>query len=150
MKLGDPVLVTRNIYDDELDVRNGDLGIITEVFQSVSAEGWSGVVYINGERKGINQELLEVLDLGYAISIHKAQGSQWHTVFSVVTSEARRMLDASMVYTAATRPTDRLILVTDAHSLRGAVSAGNSASRRHVDLGRKLAMCAQTQFRDHV
>ncbi|ABM19381.1 AAA family ATPase [Marinobacter nauticus] len=150
LKLGDPVLVTRNIYDDELDVRNGDLGIITEVFQSVSAEGWSGVVYINGERKGINQELLEVLDLGYAISIHKAQGSQWHTVFSVVTSEARRMLDASMVYTAATRPTDRLILVTDAHSLRGAVSAGNSASRRHVDLGRKLAMCAQTQFRDHV
>jgi len=146
LKQGDPVLVTQNLYDDELDVRNGDLGIITEVFSTISPNEWYGVAEINGEVKGINQVLLEVLDLGYAITIHKAQGSQWHTVFSVVTREARHMLDASLVYTASTRPTDRLILVADPSCLGEAVKAGNSASRRQVDLGRKLAKFAETRF----
>lgn len=148
LKQGDPILVTKNIYDDELDVRNGDLGMISEVFQRVSAEGWFGVAEINGESKGINQELLEVLDLGYAITIHKAQGSQWHTVFSVITREARRMLDASLVYTAATRPTDRLILVADTLCLHEAVRAGNSANRRHVDLGNKLTKLAGVRINE--
>lgn len=147
LKQGDPVLVTKNIYDDEVDVRNGDLGIITKVFSAISPNGWCGVAEINGEVKGINQELLEVLDLGYAITIHKAQGSQWHTVFSVVMREARQMLDTSLVYTAATRPTDRLILVADPLCLRETIKGGNSASRRQVDLGSKLAKLAEAQFR---
>lgn len=148
LKQGDPILVTKNIYDEELDVRNGDLGMIREVFQRVSEDGWFGVAEINGQRKGINQELLEVLDLGFAITVHKAQGSQWHTVFSVVTREARHMLDASLVYTAATRPTDCLILVADPLCLQEAIKAGNSASRRQVDLGRKLEKFAQTRLRE--
>ncbi len=49
------------------------------------------------------------------------------------------MLDASLIYTAATRPTDRLILVADPLCLGEAIKGGNSASRRDVDLGRKLA-----------
>lgn len=146
LKQGDPVLVTKNIYDDELDVRNGDLGVITEVFSTISPDECYGVARINGEVKGINQALLEVLDLGYAITIHKAQGSQWQTVFSVVTREARHMLDASLVYTAATRPTDCLVLVADPLCLQEAIKSGNSASRRQVDLGRKLAKFAQTQL----
>jgi exodeoxyribonuclease V alpha subunit len=148
LKLGDPVLVTKNIYDDEVDVRNGDLGIITEVFSSMSPAGWYGVAEINGEVKGINQALLEVLDLGYAITIHKAQGSQWHTVFSVVTWEARYMLDASLVYTAATRPSNRLILMADPLCLRESITSGNSASRRQVDLSRKLAKIDEPGLRD--
>ncbi|WP_420390686.1 AAA family ATPase [Marinobacter sp.] len=146
LKQGDPILVTANIYGDELDVRNGDLGVVTEVFPHISPEGWYGVAEINGELKGISQALVEVLDLGYAITFHKAQGSQWKTVFSVVTREARHMLDASLVYTASTRPTKRLILIADPLCLREAVKAGNSASRRKVDFGMKLAKFAQTQL----
>jgi len=146
LKQGDPILVTANIYSDDLDVRNGDLGVVKEVFSRISTEGWYGLAEINGEVKGISQALVEVLDLGYAITFHKAQGSQWQTVFSVVTQEARYMLDASMVYTASTRPTNRLILVADPICLREAVRAGNSASRRQVDLGRKLAKFAHTQL----
>ena len=148
LKQGDPILVTKNIYDEELDVRNGDLGMISEVFQRASVEGWFGVAVINGERKAINRELLQVLDLGYAITIHKSQGSQWHTVFSVVPREAQQMLDSSLIYTAATRPTDRLILVADRLCLHEAVKAGNSANRRHVDLGNKLAKLAEVRVNE--
>lgn len=139
IKLGDPILVTENIYDDELDVRNGDLGTVTEVFPAISPEGWYGKAVINGQTKGISQDLLEVLDLGYAITIHKSQGSQWHTVFSLVHRDAKHMLDRSLVYTAATRPTDRLVLVADTLCLEWAIKAGNSANRRRVDIRNKLA-----------
>lgn len=139
LKEGDPILVTKNIYDIDLNVRNGDLGVVTKVFDHASDEGWSGLAEINSEIKGINHSLLEVLDLGYAITIHKAQGSQWTTVFSVVTQEAQNMLDASLIYTAATRPTKRLVLIADAICVQDAIKAGNTASRKHVDLGNKIA-----------
>jgi hypothetical protein len=42
------------------------------VFSTVSSGSWYGVAEINGEMKGINHALLEVLDLGCAITIHKA------------------------------------------------------------------------------
>ncbi|KAE8438444.1 AAA family ATPase [Vreelandella piezotolerans] len=145
LKQGDLIMVTEDIYDDSLDVRDGDLGVITEVYPTISSEGWYGVAEINGEMKGINQTLLEVLDLSYSITVHEAQGTQWHTVFSVVTREAQQMLDASLIYTASTRPTDCLVIVADLDCLQDAVKAGNSANWRQVDIGKKLAKLSQTR-----
>ena len=74
LRLGDRIMVTRNDYD--ADIRNGDLGEITEVYDSPK-DGAYGVMQIDGKLVDITDDTIDSIDLGYAITIHKSQGSQW-------------------------------------------------------------------------
>jgi exodeoxyribonuclease V alpha subunit len=146
LRLGDPVLVTRNLYDKRIDLRNGDLGVITAVYDSPASDDSIGVVQVNGNQVPLSIELLSCLELGYAITIHKAQGSQWPTVFAVFPDYADQMLDATLIYTAATRPTDRLILVGNHETLAKGIKRGNTATKRLVGLEHRIKyMVQQTQ-----
>ena len=53
---------------------------------------------------------------GYAISIHKAQGSEFSTVVMPITPSFKRMLYNKLVYTAVTRAKEKLILIGDPNS----------------------------------
>lgn len=143
LRLGDPVLVTRNLYDERTDVRNGDLGVITEVFEAPAVNDSVGEVQINGARLPISLDLLSCLELGYAITIHKAQGSQWPIVFVVVPDYSDHMLDATLIYTAATRPTKRLILVGNTDTLARGIKRGNVATKRLVGLEHRIKYLTQ-------
>lgn len=136
--LGDPVLVTRNIYDETAVVRNGDLGVITAVYGAPASDDSLGVVLVNQVEIPLSFELLRCLELGYAVTIHKAQGSQWPTVFAVVPDYAYHMLDAALIYTAATRPTERLILVGSPDTLAKGIKRGNTATKRLVGLQHRI------------
>lgn len=84
LHLGDPVLCTRNLWDRGL--QNGSLGVVVkvddeprmltddDVEESGLALAW--VDWDDGVRLPIVEEMLDDLELGYAIKIHKAQGSQ--------------------------------------------------------------------------
>lgn len=111
---GDPVLVVANNYDKDADIRNGDLGIVTEVFKKPNEQtGAVGVIEIDGVAIFATPDILVKLQLGYAITIHKSQGSQWNTCFVMLPTEASRMIDQSLIYTAVTRAADRLVLMGD-------------------------------------
>lgn len=131
--LGDPVIVNQNDY--ELDVRNGDLGYLSEVWHEADEAGAVGMVTFDSGLMPLTLDLLEKLELAYAITVHKSQGSQWPTVIVTLPIEANRMIDQTLLYTAATRPKSRLIVMGDEALIGLAVQRGNVALRRKVCLG---------------
>jgi len=131
--LGDPVMVTRNDY--KLDVRNGDLGVIVEVFPEAEPDGSVGTVRMDSELMPITLALLDKLDLAYAVTVHKSQGSQWDQVIFVVPPDHGSFVDRSLVYTGVTRPTKRLIVMAPRNGLTKAVGSKGQVERRKTVLG---------------
>ena len=139
-RLGDRVLCTRNLWDRGL--QNGALGVVVQIEDEPSmltdeADGKAGLVlawvdWDDGVRRPIVEIMLDDLELGYAITVHKAQGSQWPRVVIPVTGH--RLLDRTLVYTALTRAQRQVLLVGDEAAARAAVQAPPRASTREVGL----------------
>ena len=70
------------------------------------------------------------IELAYAISVHKAQVSQWRKV--IIPIFKSRVVDRSLIYTALTRAQDQVLFVGDANALNVAVAALPSAEKRRV------------------
>ncbi|WP_454741269.1 ATP-dependent DNA helicase [Cupriavidus necator] len=135
LNVGDAVLCTRNLWDKGL--QNGSLGRIVElVAQSGETEDSASILaWINwddGVRRPLTADMLEDIELGFAITIHKAQGSQWQRVIIPITKS--RLLDRTLLYTAITRAQTQVILVGDIEAARGAVLAPPKARGRKVAL----------------
>ncbi|HMK23674.1 MAG TPA: AAA family ATPase, partial [Terriglobales bacterium] len=95
-KLKDKVMHTQNEYDrDELFVSNGSLGIVT---------GYKRVRFVEHNKDTSLGKLkhAEALELAYAITVHKAQGSGFDHVFLVI-PERYALLTRELVYTGLTR-----------------------------------------------
>lgn len=131
LRLGDQVMVTVNDY--EADIRNGDLGTISEVYTESSGDAL-GLLELNGRVVDITAGLLETLDLGYAITIHKSQGSQWPTCILLLPDYVPHMLDQTLLYTAITRPVERLRVVGDRSLITRALNRGSVADKRNTNL----------------
>jgi len=94
-RVGDRVLCTRNRYD--LEVFNGDVGI-------VRAAGPSGLeVVFDGRPVQWGWDDLDLLDLAYAMTVHKAQGSEYPAVVLALHTSHGIMLRRNLFYTGVTR-----------------------------------------------
>lgn len=138
--LGDPVLCTRNMWDRGL--QNGSLGIIVEIEDAPRAltndDGTDGghalawVLWDDGVRRPVVEAMLDDLELGYAITVHKAQGSQWPRV--IVPLTGHRLLDRTLIYTAITRAQTQVLIVGDEAAAKAAVEAEPRVQARQVAL----------------
>ncbi len=133
---GDKVIQTRNDYDKE--VFNGDIGVISEIATDparivVRFDAAREVVYEPGE--------LDELQLAYAITIHKSQGSEFPVVVMPVSSQHYVMLRRNLLYTGITRGKRLVVLIGDRRSLAMAVEKGESR-RRWSALRERLANLA--------
>jgi len=145
LRLGEPVLCTRNLH--AWGLQNGSLGRIDAIEDSPKplhgpdgepkgmALAWAQ--WDDGERRPVTEEVLDALELGYAVTVHKAQGSQFERVLIPV--YAARNLDRTMLYTAMTRAKTQVILVGDVEVARRAVEAPPHASLRQVALAELMA-----------
>lgn len=130
--LNDPILITKNDYT--IGVRNGDLGIISNVNQDPEVGGF-GTLTIGDRDIEIEEDLLYKMDHGFAVTIHKSQGSQWQNVILVLDRAAENMLDKTLLYTGATRAQQKLIICCEDEALiDDAVTRGSIASQRHTNL----------------
>jgi exodeoxyribonuclease V alpha subunit len=123
----DPVIWLENDYDRK--IWNGTLG-------GVQAAGPTSLFVLwDGHDKPMDMGLsdLDSLDLAYAISVHKAQGSQFRRV--IVPVFKNRLLERTLIYTALTRATEQVVFIGDADALRQAVEAPPAPHRRKHGLG---------------
>jgi exodeoxyribonuclease V alpha subunit len=106
---------------------NGSLGIVR---RETGRGAW--VEFDDGAADETRQHDLEKLTLGWAISVHKAQGSGFRRV--IVPIGKSRLLDRSLVYTAVTRGIETVVLVGDMDLLRAAIEAPPRAWTRRQTL----------------
>jgi exodeoxyribonuclease V alpha subunit len=104
--VGDRVVATANHLDIEpIGFANGEVGVVTGTGEgSLSIDFSSGPVTVTGTA-------LSDLRHGWAITVHRAQGSEWPGVVVVLPPEAGGMLSRPLVYTALTRAQRHLSIV---------------------------------------
>lgn len=133
-RTGDKVIQTRNNYEKE--VFNGDIGHISEITTepatiSVTFDGNHRVDYEPGE--------LDELQLAYAITIHKSQGSEFPAVVIPLASQQYVLLQRNLLYTAITRGKKVVILVGEKQALERAIR-NEESSHRFTGLRSRLAI----------
>lgn len=128
LRTGDKVMQIRNNYEKE--VFNGDIGKI------VGINGRNISVLFperpEGERVDYAPSELDELQLAYAMSVHKAQGSEYRTVIIPLVSSHYMLLQRNLFYTGVTRAKQRVILVGSRAAVNTAV--GNDDMRKRYSL----------------
>ncbi len=123
---GDRVIHRRNNY--ELNVFNGDIGRIT----AIDNAGLSCIVAFSpdGRRVTYQKDDILELDLAYAITIHKSQGSEFGAVIMPVLTQHFKMLFRNLIYTGLTRARRLAVLVGTRKALAMAVHQEDTSKRQ--------------------
>lgn len=109
--------VLQLVNDPDNNVYNGDIGYIEEIIISKEKKVTNQInINYDGNIVEYTPDKFMNFRHGYAISIHKAQGSEFSTVIMPITSSFKRMLYNKLVYTGVTRAKKSLILVGDPNS----------------------------------
>lgn len=133
LRVGDKVMQIRNNY--EKDVFNGDIGRVSRIDgKNVTVsfperpEG-NYVTYAQGE--------VEELQLAYAMSVHKSQGSEYPCVILLMVQSHYIMLQRNLLYTAVTRAKEKVLIVGSKNAVRTAVE-NDKTKRRYSLLAERL------------
>ena len=112
---GDKVMQTKNNYDivwsrdgeNGTGIFNGDIGTIVKVKR---AEG-TVVIDFEGRIAEYSNEMMEQIELAYAITVHKSQGSEFNAVIIPLLGGFEKLYYRNLLYTAVTRAKKLLIIV---------------------------------------
>ena len=130
-RLGDKVIQTKNNRD--IGIFNGDVGYIKRIDTAEDEI----IISFNGSDVTIDSTQLADLDLAYAISIHKAQGSEYNQIIIPIITAFSIMLKRNLIYTGITRAKKKVILVGHKRALAQAIRT-NVIAKRNTQLGRRI------------
>ncbi|MCI6567352.1 MAG: ATP-dependent RecD-like DNA helicase [Dysosmobacter sp.] len=142
-RAGDRIMQTKNDYDvvwEKSDgtvgtgMFNGDVGRIVDIDPSGE---WLSVCF-EDRTATYTQEMLSEVDLAYAQTIHKAQGSEYRAVVLALMPSAPSLMVRGVLYTALTRARELLILVGDDAAIRS-MAENDRRQRRYSGLRWRLA-----------
>lgn len=102
---GDAVILGRNNY--EQGYMNGDMGRVVTVNRR------SMTIDLDGRQVVVSKGDSEDVCLSYAITVHKAQGSEFDDVTIVLPADAAGMVDRNLLYTAVTRARKSVTIITE-------------------------------------
>ena len=141
-RVGDRVMQTKNNYDVlwEKDdgtagsgIFNGDVGVI----QDIDSSGELIVLRFDDRTATYTADLLSQLDMAYAMTVHKSQGSEYPAVVLVSAPAAPSLMVRCVLYTAITRARKLLVLVGD-DVTPVKMAANDRQQRRYSGLRRRL------------
>jgi len=131
---GDRVMQLRNT--DKLS--NGDVGTVIGVYpRADGSETCLAVEYSDDLVVPYIREELVQLELAYAISVHKSQGSQYKTVIVVLPNESSRFLRRSILYTAITRSSMNVAIISPTDTIRACI-VNDKEDERFTNLQARL------------
>jgi exodeoxyribonuclease V alpha subunit len=140
---GDRVMQTRNDYDvvwGKADgtvgtgMFNGDVGKIVQI----DASGEWLTLDFDGRSATYSVEMLNEIDLAYAMTVHKAQGSEYRCVVMAAMPSAPSLMVRGVLYTALTRARELLVVVGDDAAIRS-MAENDKQQRRYSGLKWRLA-----------
>lgn len=140
---GDRVMQVKNNYDvmwrqdgtlsSGMGMFNGDIGRILSIDE---AEGTLSVDF-DGKITDYTPDMLIELELAYAITVHKSQGSEYRAVVFAACDGAPQLLTRGVLYTAVTRAKELFVLVGD-DNIVNSMAANNRQQRRYSGLKIRL------------
>lgn len=145
---GDKVMQVKNNYqleweivskygipiDKGIGVFNGDMGRILEINETASS---LVVEYDEHRRVTYPFALLEELELSYAITIHKSQGSEYPAVIMPLLSGPRMLFNRNLLYTGVTRGRSCVTILGSSAVVRGMID-NESENRRYTALAERI------------
>ena len=141
-RVGDRIMQTRNDYDvmwekDDGTVGtglfNGDVGRIADI----DAGGEWLALDFDGRKALYSVEMLSEIDLAYAQTVHKAQGSEYRCVVLAAMPAASGLMVRGVLYTALTRARELLVIVGDDAAIRS-MAANDKRQKRYSGLKWRL------------
>ncbi|MBE4043192.1 AAA family ATPase [Vibrio parahaemolyticus] len=136
IRQGDQVLFTKNDYIH--DVQNGLLGVLTSVEKNTpitecESEEFLGVIEVDdGRSVYVDLDIIDQVKLGYSMSLHRGQGSQFPRV--IIALDKARNLDRAWLYTAVTRAETEVHIVGKKEVLEEAIIKPSHTSLRNTYL----------------
>jgi exodeoxyribonuclease V alpha subunit len=126
-QLRDKVIQTENNYEKE--VFNGDIGVI-ETIDTIEQE-----VSIRFDHRLVKYDFgeLDAVSLAYAVTVHKAQGSEFPAVVIPLATQQYMLLQRNLIYTGITRGKNLVVLIGQRKALHIAAS-NNKTQRRYSGL----------------
>lgn len=136
-RVGDKVMQTKNDYslnwtllsDKEekgLGIFNGDVGYI----EDIDNENNNITVIFDDDKRVIYDNIyLDEIELAYAITIHKSQGSEFPVIIMPVFMGSNFFMNRNLLYTAITRAKQMVVLVGDLKALKFMIDNNRSFER---------------------
>lgn len=141
LREGDKVMQIKNNYDlrwkrsdgeEGYGVYNGDMGRITEV-KNTSVT----ILFDDGKNVVYENAMLDEIELAYAITVHKSQGSEFKTVVIPIFWGTEKLFSRNLLYTAVTRAREMVVLVGQKSALKKMVD-NDYETKRFSSLCRQL------------
>ncbi|MEG0774372.1 AAA family ATPase [Clostridium sp.] len=129
----DPIIVVRN--NSKKEVFNGQRGMAIRVERNMSRTE-AVVVDFNGKEVTFQNNELDAIEVAYASTVHKMQGSESPIVVIVVDKEQSKMLTRELLYVAITRGAKRVILIGDKETFN--IGVRNKSNMRNSLLMQRL------------
>jgi len=143
-RTGDKVIQTRNNYDmiwslpdgegDGFGIYNGDIGTILDISPK---EKSMRILFDDNKLVDYDFSSVEDLEIAYALTVHKSQGSEWSAVIIPVCSFPPMLMTRNLLYTAVTRAKQLVILVGSLSSVNTMVQ-NDKLFLRYSGLGKRI------------
>lgn len=140
-RVGDRVMQTANNYEiswergaeEGIGIYNGDVGVIVGIYEEKKCMK----ILFDDREVRYDFDLLEDLELAYAVTVHKSQGSEYPVVIIPMYSCAPMLLTRNLLYTAVTRA-KRMVILVGRSDIPARMVANNPEVKRYTTLCERL------------